>query len=163
MVARNRAWTDSRFAGVSLAAGSPNKVNLLANAPTMDTLTVVRIVGDVTIQYTPNSTVVDSLSIVDMGIGVSSTEAFTVGPTALPSPAVVTEFPPRGWLYVASRPVSQQAESTGVLNEIARFQFDLGAMRKIDKGILFCVFQNEDILTGGAVRVTGRIRVLCLT
>jgi len=162
---RRRSWADQRLAGVSVVAGTPVRLDLLENAPTIDTLTVVRIIGDLTVQYTPNSTVVDSLSIIDMGIGVASVEAFATGSAGLPSPSAETQFPPRGWLYVASRPVSQQLESagTGALNEVSLFQFDIRAMRKIDKGILFWIIENTDILTGGSIRVTGRIRTLCLT
>ncbi len=112
--------------------------------------------------YSPNSTIVDSLSIVDVGIGVTAVDAFlTAG--AVPNPSGSDNYPPRGWLYVATQPVAQQAESAGVLNSVARFQFDLGAMRKIDKGVLFLTIIQNNILVGGSMRVIGRTRVLCLT
>ena len=159
---RNRAWADERFIGQNLVAGaSGHQRNLLFNAPTMDTLTAVRIVGDITVQVLPTVTFVDSLSIIDVGIGVSSQEAFDV--PALPSPAVDTEYPPRGWLYVASLPVSERLQDTTVMQEVARFQFDIRAMRKIDKGVLFIRVINTNIIVGAAMVITGRVRVLCLT
>ena len=162
MTSRNRAWADQRFAGNSLPVGTKLISNLLVNAHTVDTLTAVRIVLDVTVQYDPSLTVVDSLSVIDVGIGVSSVEAFaTAG--ALPSPSAETEYPPRGWLYVASQPLWQQAESTGVLTSVARFQVDIRSMRKIDKGVLFVMFQNTNLIVGATCGVTGRARVLCLT
>jgi len=163
MVSRNRAWADARFIGTVLAAGTPIAANLLVDAPTLDTLTATRIIGDVTVLYDQASTVVDSLSLVECGIGVTSVEAFAAGVGSLPTPDISTEYPPRGWLYCAGQAVYQQAESTGVLSTNARFVFDVGAMRKIDKGVLFVVFTNTNLVIGGAMRIVGRIRTLCLT
>ena len=167
MVSRRRAWADQRFGGAVLTAGTSIQLDLLENAPTMDTLTVVRIVMDLTAQYEVQFTVTDSLSIVDLGIGVASAAAFAVALGAgLPNPAVETEYPDRGWIYVASQPVSHVLEGSGgvgVLESHARFQVDLRAMRKIDKGILFIRLQNTNITVGGSMNVTGRVRSLVLT
>ena len=166
MAPRNRAWADSRFLGSALVAGTPLVSNLLAGAPTVDTLTAVRIIGDLWVQYLVSTTVGDSLSIVDLGIGVAGVEAFDAGTASLPSPAVNTEYPPRGWLYVNSQPVSQTLDGAGgvsIVNERAHFQFDLRAMRKIDKGRLYSHIVQNNITVGGAMQITGRIRVLCLT
>jgi len=163
MVSRNRAWADLRLNGDALVVGTPITVDLLAVAPTVDTLTAVRIVGDITVSVLVGSTVVDSLSVVDLGIGVSSLEAFTVAGTSLPNPADAFDYPPRGWLYVATQPVRQQAESTGVIVQVARFVFDIRSMRKIDKGKLFMTIVNSTITVGGAMEAVGRVRTLCLT
>jgi len=160
---RNRAWADIRYAGVVIAATAVNKFDLLLDAPTMDTLTAVRLIGDLTVQYRIATTLVDSLSIVDVGVGVASVEAFAAGGSSLPSPSIQSQYPPRGWIYVDSQPVSQKAESTGVLERVARFQFDIRAMRKIDKGVLFMIVEQNDITVGGAMEIIGRTRVLCLT
>ena len=79
MSPRPRAWSDTRFAVASLVAGTRQDFDLLLNAPTVDTLTVVRIIGELWFMYSPNSTVVDSLSIVDLAIGVGSVQSFDVG------------------------------------------------------------------------------------
>ena len=162
-MARHRAWADRRFAGVSLVAGTLQNFDLLQNAPTIDTLTVVRIVGDLTVQYLVSTTVADSLSIVDLGIGVIAATAFGVAGAA-PAPQIETEYPDRGWIYVASQPVAQLVTTDGgIINEAARFQFDIRAMRKIDKGTLFMGIVQANITVGGAMQVTGRVRSLCLT
>ena len=164
MADRRRAWADVRFAGDSLAAGATGlKFDLLSDAPTMDTLTAVRILVDLTFNYVVSGTVVDALSIVDLGIGVCSVEAFVVGGSSLPSPAIQADYPPRGWLYCGSQPVSHQAESTGVLRQMARFAFDVRSARKIDKGVLFMRAVNTNVTVGGAMQIVGRTRVLCLT
>jgi len=159
---RPRAWADLTFNVIALAAGTAQAFNLLTNAPTVDTLTSVRIIVDLTFMYSPDVTVVDSLSTVSMGIGVVSVEAFAQGIASLPSPHNGTEFPARGWLYVNTRPVTQQAESTGIISRELRFALDLGAMRRIDKGVLFLVMRQDNIIVGGTMRVVGRTRVLCL-
>ena len=165
MVARRRAWADRRFVGVSLVAGTLQKFDLLLNAPVEDTLTVVRIVGDITVQYLVTTTVGDSLSIVDVGIGVDSGPSFaTVG--ALPAPQIETEYPSRGWIYVATQPVTQILDAAGgvsIVDRPARFVFDIRAMRKIDKGKLFFSIVQANITVGGAMQVVGRIRSLVLT
>ena len=160
---RNRAWADKIFNIATLVAATKQDFDLLEDAPTVDTLTVVRIVGSLTFMYSPNSTITDSLSIVHMGIGVSSAEALATGGGALPNPSVQDDYPPRGWLFVDTKPVSQQAESTGVINEPVTFNFDLRAMRKVDKGRLFLSMVQDNVLVGGSMRVLGRTRVLCLT
>ena len=162
MVSRRRAWADTRLAGTQLTAGTAVNVDLLADAPVLDTLTAVRIVCDLTVMYNVAATVVDSLSIVDLGIGVAAASAFAVS-GALPAPQLTTEYPPRGWLYVGSKPVAQSASTDGVTNTMARFEFDIRSMRKIDKGTLFLTMIQADIITGGSMQVVGRVRVLCLT
>jgi len=164
MTQRNRAWADTILDGDALVAATPFERDLLANAPTVDTLTAVRIVGDITCLYTVNVTVTDSLSRVDVGIGVTSAEALVAGGAALPNPSITAgQYPPRGWLYVATQPVVQQAESTGIISHMARFVFDIRSMRKIDKGKLFLTVEQNNITVGGSMQMVGRVRVLCLT
>jgi len=164
MAPRNRAWADTRFAGVSLVAGTDILTDLLSDAPTVDTLTAIRIVGDIEAHYVITNTITDSDSVVDVGIGVSATEAFAAGVGAIPDPSVTNKYPPRGWLYVATQYVGQAlTTSTGMFSKNARFQFDIRSMRKIDKGRMFIRVANTNINVGGAMELTGRVRVLCLT
>ena len=160
---RRRSWADTRLVSITLVSGTPQSFDLLVDAPVSDTLTVTRIIGDVWVMYDPSVTVVDSLSELNLGIGVSSREAFDIGGASLPRPFNTTEYPPRGWLYVNTQPVVQSAEATGVLNHMAHFKFDVGAMRKIDKGVLFMTLEQFTLITGGAMQVLGRLRTLCLT
>ncbi len=155
------------FVNTAIVASGQVKFDLLANAPTVDTLTVVRIIGYLDCGRVSTNEV-ESIQAIDVGIGVASSEAFTIGVTALPSPAVATEYPSRGWLY-RSRRVEGQALPTGgsptaMWRQRALFQFDARAMRKIDKGILYLMATNSTI-EGGAtsVQVIGTLRALCLT
>jgi len=164
MASRGRAWADTRFAVNPLVAGTRQNFDLLLDAPVTDTLTAVRIVGELTAYYVPTTTVADSLSLIDVGIGVGSLESLTVGGAALPDPTAQNQYPPRGWLYVATKHVKQLITTdAGILDFEANFKFDLRAMRKVDKGRLYLTMEQNNILVGGAMVVTGRVRVLCLT
>jgi len=98
-----------------------------------------------------------------VGIGVASVEAFGVGGASLPRASLESEYPPRGWLYIASKPVEEKVATEGIHLLHAQFQFDLGAMRKIDKGILFLQVEQNNIIVGGVMSMVGRVRSLCLT
>jgi len=160
---RNRAWADTRYKGEAMVAGTDVITDLLVNAPVVDTLTAIRIVGELVFAYIVTNTLSDSDSIVDVGIGVTSADAFPT-PSAMPDPASDSSYPPRGWLWVATGYVGQAlTASTGVFNTNAVFKFDIRAMRKIDKGKLFLRAAQANINVGGAMELTGRVRVLCLT
>ena len=164
MTQRHRTWADRRVnAVVAVGGGGTIIENLLLNAPTLDTITVVRLVGYLEcVQSSLNES--EYTQSIDIGIGVSSVDAFNVGVSALPSPTVETEYPPRGWLYAGQRTVMQTQTPTGMVRNLPIFEFDLRAMRKIDKGVLFLVIRNEDIDgTTSSIRVIGRVRALCLT
>ncbi len=162
MADRGRAWADEIYSS-TVVPGTPFKRDLLANAPTMDTLTVVRLIGYLDIGIAITSEIEFSQRI-DVGIGVASVEAFSVGGTSLPSPKIEAQAPPRGWLYAATKLCWQFKGGTeGQQRFNAIFEFDLGAMRKVDKGTLFIRIDNTDEAgTSSTVSIIGRTRALCL-
>ena len=164
MPGRNRAWSDTIYIGAQINDGAVDVKDLLVNAPTVDTLTAVRIVLDLELRHGSDEGA-DITSAVHVGIGVCSVEAFAVSEaSALPSPAVATEYPPRGWLYANTQHCSESGGAGAVqVQKSAIFKADLRAMRKIDKGILFMVVENQAILGATAIDIWGRVRVLCLT
>ena len=159
---RGRAWADSRFQSEAIADNAHIDRNLLVDAPVADTLTVVRILGFLEVDVAL-SVDTDYGNIIDVGIGVSSVEAFAVGSAALPAPATPTEYPPRGWLYAMTKAATQFNSTQGQARKRAVFEFDLRASRKIDKGVLFLRIQNFSDSGANGVSVLGRVRVLCLT
>ena len=166
MVSRSRGWSDERFIGDTLVSGVAFTRDLLGDAPDSDTNTVERIIGNFEIGYVVSSTPSDSLSIVEVGIGVSSVEAFNLAlAVGLPRPDVQVQYPPRGWLYVQSKSVRQVVSTSGdgLVDVWATFSFDLRGKRKVDKGVLFLIIVQTDISVGGAMLVIGRVRTLCLT
>jgi len=166
MPGRNRAWADL-LVNTTLSSGGNVVLNLLTNAPTVDTITAIRIISRLEARAVATDQV-EGTQLVDIGIGVTSVEAFAGGITTLPSPVTDTEFPPRGWLYVARRvyqlglPII--SGGGGPIHTVAVFDFDLRAMRKIDKGVLFLAATSTNV-DGSAVSLslTGRVRSLCLT
>jgi len=160
---RNRAWVDSVFSSRQVVDEGNNLTNLLVDASTVDTLTAVRIVVDLTCLHDV-AMAADATNFVHVGIGVCSTEAFAQGVNSLPEPQFQDQYPPRGWLYVASKPVTQAViTATGFTRTHAHFSADLRSMRKIDKGILFLLVQNTGVLGAQDIDLWGRVRVLCLT
>jgi len=163
MPGRNRAWADTIFCFKSVTDEGEDVSDLLVDAPTVDTLTAVRIVVDLSVRAGA-ATIVDGTNCVSVGIGVTSTEAFANAPPVIPSPAVSDQYPPRGWLYVATSGVTVNTiQSTSPFIQNAEFHADLRAMRKVDKGVLFIAITNTAILGTATVDVVGRVRVLCLT
>ena len=163
-MARQRSWADTRYGGVDVVAGTDLLTDLLAVAPRVDTLTVVRIVAELNIGYTVTTTVADADSIVDIGIGVTAQEAFDAGVTSVPDPEDPSSYPPRGWIYVNTFMVAQLVTTDGgIIDHRATIRFDIRAMRKIDKGVLFLRLSQKNLNVGGVMDLTGRVRALCLT
>ena len=164
---RPRTWADRLYTDQGIASGSVFIDNLLTNAPTRDTITVARLIGKLQV-HTASTDETESSQIIDLAIGVSSVEAFNLGATALPDPNTEGDYPPRGWLY-ATRVYYEQTLPTGgtptaMWRVLPVIEFDLGAMRRIDKGVLFMIVRNTSI-DGAAtnMRLTGRVRAMCLT
>jgi len=162
---RPRAWADFHL-DLNLSGDTRGAVNLLVNATVnLDTITVVRLVGRIRVipSVIANSTV--SAQLCTIGIGVSSTEAFTAAGLTLPDPNNPLDAPPRGWIFKDQAVlVNQQDSGTVEAWEFPEFKFDNRAMRKIDRGILFMQMDNIDLIAGTtAVKFVGLIRALCLT
>ena len=160
---RSRAWADTLL-GENISAGGTALKDLLAGAPTVDTLTAIRLL--IHVHVSPDlSTVTDGVQVLDVGIGVSSGEAFALGVTALPEPQDASAYPPRGWIYV-DRWVTRANNNASPIDQllVAEIRADVRAMRRIDKGTMFMFLQSSS--TAGSaygVNVAGRVRVLCLT
>ena len=161
MTQRHRAWAD-QIINTQLVDGATLLLDLLENAPTIDTMTAVRILLDVEAGWDPAVSTEGDVRI-SVGIGVTSTEAFSIGVTAVPNPDSETEYPPRGWLYVATKRATIAIGGSFEWQQNAKFEVDLRAMRKIDKGILFLHAKNTAMSDPGTIRLVGRTRVLCLT
>ena len=149
-----------------VANGETTLVDLLEDLPVMEVKTVSRLLVDLlmTVDATSEN---EGSSIMDLGIGVCSDEAFSIGNTAVPDPDVTTEYPMDGWLYVATGLVSLALPTGGTVTamhvESAHFRADLRAQRKVDRGKLYMKIQNSTLINGITVRIVGRVRALCLT
>ncbi len=163
---RRRAWCDF-FVNQQLVEGTPQSANLLTQAPDLDTMTVARLIGRLYVSHDSLTAQVDSRMMVEVGIGVASQEAFAVaGAAGLPIVGAAASAPPRGWLYRGEMQAIK-VHSSGTTYEVMmpdKDKFDLGAMRKVDKGVLFLIADTK--LVGGTtatIRMTGLIRTMVLT
>ena len=167
MAKRRLAWADFLYSDESVASGSGAVDNLLASGvEESDTITIACIVMGVQLHITA-ATETELTAIVDVGIGVASVEAFNIGLTALPDPNTAGDYPPRGWLYVGRYLVQQSLPTggtpTAMWRVMPRIDLDLRTMRKVDKGRLFIIWRNTDVLGTQAIKLTGRVRTLCMT
>lgn len=162
---RPRQWFDSDVFLEDVTVGTPELQQLSVAGDEVRTLTVTRIIADlawVPAAMANNNTAVLRLTL---GIGVATTAAIGAGVASLPSIISNVEFPARGWLYKGVMHIAMHT-ATGAQGFIQweRRHLDLGAMRKLDNGLLFLVAQAE--VVSGTAFVTdldGHLRFLCLT
>ena len=163
-MARPRAWADLIWSAEITNGSEMTPLDILADlSPNpIDTITVTRLVAGLHVFMDMTNQEVQGIMRLDLGVGVCAASAFTAG---VPNPAVSTEYPARGWLYVTTRWLSQNSGANSSQSQHQQsWDVDIGAMRKIDKGVLF-VAATANLVDGSAIdlRVGGRIRALCLT
>ena len=162
-MARPLAWGDTVFSTLMVSATPINAVDLLAQLADSDTVTAMRIVGHLYVAPDPVTTQVDGAYQVDVGIGVTSIEAFAAN--VVPDPNNPSEVPARGWLWVDRMYCSKRIViDTGMLETVGEVRFDIRSARKVDRGVLYLnAFQSNVSGTANNLRLVGRIRVLCAT
>ena len=162
MAKRRLAWADTLLSN-TLSTSQLN-FDLLVNAPTVDTITVTRLIGHIVITPATLTIAASYIDRVDVGIQVVSSEAF--GAAALPDPDDDADYPARGWLW-RDRIITAYANAAGDEKEpffhVPEVRFDVRAMRKVDKGKLVMTVNK-----GAAVGSTQdqvfhcMIRALCM-
>ncbi len=158
---RRRAWADTRFAGTVLAVSATSKSDLLAGLVATETKTVSRILIDLLVYHRSSTVFADVENGIDIGIGVVSSEAFTL--ETLPDMDAVADYPQAGWVYVSTLMCYRAEASTGLVAYPAHFKADIRGQRKVDRGVLFMSILNTGIQGSETVGITGRVRALCLT
>jgi len=164
-VARPRAWGDNLIDIAMTGETQQSPVDLLSELVTSDTITVIRLVGHLSV--VPNSITASTVMTcaVDLGIGVASIEAFNVA-GGIPDPNAAGDVPIRNWLW-RDRLVAVIENAGGTEDSYKQWpevRFDLRAMRKVDRGRLYLtVVPTALVGTYGALRLVGIIRALCLT
>ena len=161
---RRRAWADTVL-GFTLASGTQSNQDLLADLPAAATVTVARILVHLWVLPDVEEGLANGIQALDVGIGVSSSEAFVAG--VVPDPQTQADVPARGWLW-ADRIPMLHGNATGppaVDRMVApEVKADLGAMRKVDRGVLYMSMTNTAIQgTAAGLFIIGRVRALCLT
>ena len=121
-----KSWDKISQGAVALTTDSTNLISSLAFA---NVGTVMRMFGEYVIAPTSAPAATDSCSVT-VGIGVVSTDAATLGSSAMPDPAVEAEFPWLFWrshrfFYVGTDPEASTP------NYGVRSSFDIRSMRKL--------------------------------
>ncbi len=108
-----------------VAAGTTGGAAVGFNAPA----TILRMIGEYTIGPTTNTVANDAMTLT-VAIGVVSTDAATLGATALPDPFSEPEYP---WLYYQSHQLifpTTSADPRSAQSSL-RHGFDIRSMRKV--------------------------------
>ncbi len=116
--------------------------------------TVIRMLGEYVIAPNSAPTAADRVKIT-VGLAKVSSDAATLGATALPDPAGDPDFP---WLYWAEHSMFYPTTSlTGLSDsEVVRRPFDIRSMRKFASSeALVFVFQYADISGAPPIRFLG--------
>ncbi len=125
--------------------------------------TVLRMIGEYLITPTVDLTAGDH-AVISVGIGVVSSDAATLGASAVPDPTAEAEFP---WLYYASHPIFAEAtagdQDLGAVT--VRRSFDVKSMRKLKpRETLIFVADYENINGNPPLTISvGTVRVLIAT
>ena len=162
MTQRHRAWADTLFDVALVAEAAQQTSDLLANAPTIDTITAVRLI--IQLEAAPSlGTTGDGMMAFNVGVGVTSLEAFTANATL--DVNTDNEYPPRGWLYLGQKLVVYDSPDVNFATiKLAMIDVDIRSQRKVDKGKLYLSMSANNIVGSSfSLIVAGRVRVLCLT
>jgi len=137
--------------GNSVAAAA-NGTFLMGTLALTGPFTVVRMLGDYAIGITSAPAALDEVAIA-FGIGVVSSDAATVGPSALPDPFGEPDYP---WLFWAEHWLFWTSTGTGPASAVSnvRRSFDIRSMRKLKpRESLIFVVQYADVVGTPPVQV----------
>ncbi len=125
---KEKQWAGIGGTGATFTA---NITTALVGISFAGTATIMRILGGWSVKASGDAAVVqgDSADIV-VAVGVFSTDAFTLGGTAMPDPVTDESFP---WLYWKGFSFWSSSGSTAsaMMSEVGVFDIDVKGMRKV--------------------------------
>jgi len=153
---RETDWIDTNV-DFTIASGAQAFVSLITGAApiNMRGVTLTRLI--ISLGFT-STTVAGLWGIqqVDMGIGVTSQEAFAAG--SLPDPSVPADKPQYGWVWKTSKAISQNGIGAVAVFDVMA---DARGQRRIQNGEVYFVADNTALLgTSFVVNCRGLIRML---
>ena len=156
-------WAGGVGNGFDFAGASTQVLQQLGGTGGVDdAFTVLRMLGEYTI-FPTAALVAGDEGTLCVAIGVVSSDAATVGGTAVPDPITEPAYP---WLYWASHPIGSNGtlEESALANMSVRRSFDVKSMRKLKPSeSLVTIAEYENVGTGGNPPLTlilGGLRVL---
>ncbi len=158
---RRRAWADVRYSDRVVNSSGEASDNILALLSPTETKPVSRILIQCHVGVSPTSEA-EFHQVIDRSIAVISKEAFDL--STFPDADAVADYPQQGWVYIATLPVIQSLSGSSLYRLDAEFKADVRGQRKVDRGVLYAQFTNNNVSgTATNLVITGRIRALCLT
>ena len=155
---RGTDWIDTTVS-TFLGSGSSFTAELLGARGIEDLAgcTSIRTLLRLNFTFSP-TTPVDSVQVIDIGMGMASRESVTA--VVLPDPDATSEFPGRGWIYKDQLVLVQDAV---VMQPAVVVREDIRSKRKLDEAMMFITFVNTALAgTADSVQIRGLIRLLCL-
>ncbi len=156
----NTIWVDSLH-NITVASGGKSELTLMFELLTArsDRLTLLRTILCHDYSYTVHDAG-EGTQTVDVGIGVTSDEAFNAG--VLPDPETASEHPTRGWVYRCRHRLHGFAADQAAV-DVRTVNRDLRSKRVIQNGELFLSITNQnDTGAAASIQVTGITRCLFL-
>ena len=155
-VRQRKHWAGSSQISQSVTA---NSTFLMATAAINDPVTILRTLGEVLVALAQTGVVAGDQVFVTIGLGLFSSDAVAVGPTAVPEPSDEAEF---DWLWWYGIHLFAKTGGSGAdISQVSRVRLDSKAMRKVKPGTtLALVGQYEDGIGTPPVEVMSSFRVL---
>jgi len=151
-------WIDSLLSA-SIASGAQSLLSLMTGVAPVNVRrqTLVRTLVMLSFQSESVAGAWGTQTL-DVGIGITSQEAFAAGVVADPNSA--NDQPSRGWIYRTRKVVAQNGAGSPVMFDVTA---DIRSQRKLDDGECFLVVNNSAALgTAFSVRMSTLVRQLWL-
>ena len=157
-VPKGREWGIGPGGTVSISIGAGTVIVGDGATPTVSKLTIMRTRGEILLAVESLGAAGDDVSLF-FGMGIVSTDAFTVGSAAVPGPATDISFPWMWWNVIHFNPKVDALGIDGVTS--VRVPVDVKAMRKfgVDQ-VLGLVAQFQDEQGTIVVDISANFRML---
>ena len=151
-------WIDTLFS-LDTTSGSQNVAELMTGISPGDQnqWVLLRTIICMTVAYTIHDSGEGSQHV-DIGIGITSQEAFAAN--AVPDPNVAGDAPTRGWIYRCRYRIWGFAADQAAVDYV-RIEKDIRSKRRLDNGEAYLVVNNTAVEGAtGSIRLSGIVRML---
>ncbi len=125
---QSKVWTQMPAVQVAMTGTGTSIGGSVSNT---EPFTVLRMIGNFLVSLTPGGTFAEGDGAgITLAIGVVSTDAATLGATAMPDPGAEPEYPWLFWKQVILT-VESATPAFGRIDNSVRMDFDIRSMRKM--------------------------------
>jgi len=162
MVRRATTWRDTFISSTIVADAAQTPIALSdVTVPKLEANdTVIRVLLMLQFCEAALNTAKAVISM-NIGVGVTSQEAFSAGTTAMPDVNITVDKPRLGWLVRGELMVPSSGSDATRPVPVAVYERDIRAMRKVENGVLFLLLRsNTELGTGFSSFARGLVRCL---